>query len=293
MTTQYEFDLQDMPDYFQEIFEEILQNKTSEFNGDSVTPETLVQIYKESLIELAQQQLGNIKGVISNQNISIVKPVTDPLTQERIQQWFDDHIKSRKQEILNTIIPLFGSYFIDHSRIIVNFADDYAIVEEKVADIYSTAVGLCLGEYTTFLQRQIEDDSKHLVELSRLIHQTPQADLPKCVADYCGKNGKNLIDKYSTIIFHMHLYGFNPEKFVKTMEHFGMNLSKPFSDLMLMYFRLSLPNDRSLKAKLDGIREHIKLWEMKMEEIRNQENTIRETSQRAVKNRYLSHLNRE
>jgi hypothetical protein len=153
-----------------------------------------------------------------------------------------------------------------------------------------TAVGLTLGEYTNFLTKQIEDDCNCLVELSRLIHKTPQDQLPTCVGEYCSKNGKNLIDKYATIIFHMNLHGFNPDKFKQTMQHFGMNLSKPFADLMLMYFRLALPHDRDYNKKLEGVKKHIELWETQMNKIRNQEELVKEESQAAVRNRYASYV---
>lgn len=287
---RYEFAIR-LPENYEEFFQHLLTEKLKKHNP-TMNSENLMMYYKKTIISLVKHEYKNIVPILKSYSLKICDPITDPQTQARINAWFADHIKANKLAIFEPLDSLFGEYVIEDNKMVADFEKDYQIVKNYLSEAYTYAVARSIGEYIESIEKQAELDSEMLVKLSKIVYSTPKDQISDAVAEFCSKNDKSLMEKYAVIIVNMDKFGFNPSHFYTTMRDYGMNLSKPYKDVMLKYFSLVLKKDKSFHNNISQIRKFIDAWNLEMQKLKDADQFVRDQSDQSTRKKYASWVNK-
>lgn len=275
------FQFNNLPSGCDELIDAFAENYW-EHCKDEKTTENLVKAYKMIIINIIRYKNSDVSSILINRGIN------DPMTQQKINQHFIEHINSHIESIINPLLSKIGVFTLENDKIVVDFMTDFNIADNYLAEVHASALEATICELGTMMEKQILLDCEHLENIYKLVKQE---DREKTVSDYCEKNDKTLFDKYGPIILMMPEFGFKSSKFKSTMQYFASNLSIPYTDIIRKYYTMSFKKDKEYKRNMVTVEKFIEVYEKELLAIRNKEEFVRDVSANAQKEKYKSWIN--
>lgn len=279
------FDFTNIPEELYQLYQEIEQQYWSRCE-DERNIENLVKSYKFILISMVRFINSDIVDILE------ARGITDPATQQRINQHFIQHINENISSIIEPIINQYGVFSVDEHVIIVDFIKDYKIVSDYMSEVHAHALDATIFELGKAMESHINQDCEYLEEIYKIVKASKDEDDRKAnVSEYINKNDKNLVEKYGPIILMMKDFGFKSNKFKETMSFFASNLSLEYKDIIRRYYKLSLPKDVNYKRNMKSVEDFISVYDNQVEAIKKHEQLVREECEKNKQEKYKSLIN--
>lgn len=215
------------------------------------TLENLKVAYGQSLINLIRLMSLDIANYLHERGFH------DTITQQKILGAFNDHVNYNLKSILDGITFEYGAVDVRGDELHVNFKSDMDALNEYFAEVHAIAINAAIKELADTIDQYAQRDLKALEELYELSKAWSAEEYSDKLAEYCTKCDTQLLEKYGAIIFNFRQFGFNSEKFREMVVYLFYNLSMPYSEILMRYFKRSLKKDSAYQKNLGQIRYFI------------------------------------